>query len=68
MNDHLFSAALALCLLAGEAAVLAHSMSPPRAHAGAQAQVIELPRVEVVGQRIRQLATGAGFDAATRAQ
>ena len=67
MIDHLFSAAIAICLLAGEAAVLMHSMSDPRDAAAASAQVVQLPRVEVVAQRSRQVAIVVVAEASARA-
>jgi hypothetical protein len=55
MIDRLFSAALAFCLLAGGTAAIGNEMfkARPAARPMQARSVIQLPRVEVIGQRIR---------------
>lgn len=53
MIDRLFSAALAFSLLAGGTAAIGSAMFEGQPTARSEARIVELPRVEVIGQRIR---------------
>ena len=51
MIDRLFSAALAFTLLAGGTTAIGHEMFQGRPAGRAEVQVVQLPRVEVIGVR-----------------
>lgn len=52
MIDHLFSAVLTFCLLAGGTVAVGSLMFEAPHVKAAQIRVVELPRVEVVGHRL----------------
>ena len=66
MIDRLFSAALAFTLLAGGTAAIGSAMFEGRHSTQRELQIVQLPRVEIVGQR--QIATARGAQGATTQQ
>ena len=73
MIDRLFSATLAFCLLAGGTAAIGSALFEGQGTARRAVQVVELPRVEVIVQRIRpdaarQVAAATANPAALRRQ
>ncbi len=73
MIDRLFSAALAFTLLAGGTAAIGSAMFEGRHATQREVQIVKLPRVEIVGQRIRsqaphQVATASEAQGATSQQ
>ena len=66
MIDRLFSAALAFTLLAGGTAAIGSAMFESRPTTQREVHIVQLPRVEIVGQR--QVATASEAQGATTQQ
>lgn len=62
MIDHLFSAALTFCLLAGGTAAVGSLMFAAPPTTATHVRVIELPRVVITGHRVAASATIAKSD------